>query len=88
MVRRWPAYQWAGGPAAPPLPSLIGQLSTLRVPALVMNGALDAPGYREIAAVLHREIRGARRREFPDAGHLLNLERPTRFNMDVLSFLA
>jgi pimeloyl-ACP methyl ester carboxylesterase len=24
----------------------------------------------------------------PDAGHLLNLEQPTRFNEDLLSFLA
>ena len=47
-----------------------------------MNGALDVPGYREIASVLHREIPGARRQEFPDAGHLLNLERPARFNED------
>jgi len=88
MVGRWPAYQWADGPAAPPLPSLTGCLGALRLPALVMNGALDVPGYREIASVLHREIPGARRREYPDAGHLLNLERPTRFNEDLLSFLA
>ena len=88
MVRRWPAYQWAGGPATPPLPSVTGGLAALRVPALVMNGALDVPGYREIASVLHQEIPGARRQEFPDAGHLLNLERPARFNDDVLSFLA
>jgi pimeloyl-ACP methyl ester carboxylesterase len=52
-----------------------------------MNGALDVPGYREIASVLHREIPGARRQEFPDAGHLLNLERPARFNEDLLGFL-
>ncbi len=88
MIGRWPAHQWAGGPATPPLPSLTGHLAALRVPALVMNGALDVPGYREIASVLHREIPGARRQEFPDAGHLLNLERPARFNDDVLSFLA
>ncbi len=88
MVGRWPACQWAGGPATPPLPSLAGCLTGLRVPVLVMNGALDVPGYREIASVLHREIPGARRQEYPDAGHLLNLERPARFNDDVLSFLA
>ena len=88
MVGRWPAYQWAGEPATPPLPSLTGYLAALRPPALVMNGALDVPGYREIASVLHREIPGARRQEYPDAGHVLNLERPTRFNEDVLSFLA
>jgi 3-oxoadipate enol-lactonase len=88
MVGRWPAHPWGAGPAAPPLPSLTGCLGTLAAPALVMNGALDAPGYREIAARLHREIPGARREEFPDAGHLLNLERPERFNGHLLSFLA
>jgi pimeloyl-ACP methyl ester carboxylesterase len=88
MVGHWPAYQWADGPATPPLPSLTGRLAALRLPALVMNGALDVPGYREIAALLHGEIPGARRQEYPDAGHLLNLEQPTRFNEDLLSFLA
>jgi pimeloyl-ACP methyl ester carboxylesterase len=38
--------------------------------------------------VPHREIPGARRLKSPGAGHLLNLERPTRFNEDLLSFLA
>jgi pimeloyl-ACP methyl ester carboxylesterase len=88
MVGRWPARQWADGPAAPPLPSLTGCLGTLPVPALVMNGALDVPGYREIASVLHREIPGAQRQEFPDAGHLLNLEQPERFNRHLLRFLG
>ena len=88
MVGRWPAHQWADGPTAPPLPSLAGRLGTLPVPVLVMNGALDDPGYREIASVLHRQIPGARREEFPDAGHLLNLERPERFTGHLLSFLA
>ena len=49
-------------------------------PGRRVTGALDVPGYREVASVLYREI--------PDAGHLLNLERPARFNEDVLSFLA
>jgi 3-oxoadipate enol-lactonase len=88
MLTRWPAHQWTDAPAAEPLPPLTGYLGTLRARALIMNGALDVPGYREIAAALHRGIPGARRQELIGAGHLLNLERPARFNGHLLSFLA
>ena len=44
-------------------------------------------GYREIAGVLRRDIPGAQHREFADAGHLLNLERPEGFNQRLLRFL-
>jgi 3-oxoadipate enol-lactonase len=87
MVGRFPAHQWRDGPAATPLPSLTSYLSTLPARTLILNGALDVPGYREIAAVLHREIPDAARHEFPDAGHLLNLEQPGRFNGHLLRFL-
>jgi pimeloyl-ACP methyl ester carboxylesterase len=88
MVDRFPAHQWTDAPAAEPLPSLTGCLSTVAARTLVLNGALDDPGYREIAAVLHREIPYAARQEFPGAGHLLNLEQPERFNRHLLSFLS
>jgi 3-oxoadipate enol-lactonase len=88
MVARFPAHQWAGRPATPPLPSLVNCLATLAAPTLVLSGALDVPGYREIASVLHREIPGAQRREFPGAGHLLNLEQPAEFTGRLLAFLA
>jgi 3-oxoadipate enol-lactonase len=88
MVGRFPAHQWGDGPAATPLPSLTGYLRGLRLPTLILNGALDDPGYREIATALLREIPDARRCEFPDAGHLLNLEAPDTFNARLLSFLS
>jgi 3-oxoadipate enol-lactonase len=87
MVERFPAHQWRDGPAAAPLPSLTGYLTALAAPTLILNGALDAPGYREIAGVLARDIPGAQRREFASAGHLLNLERPEEFNARLLRFL-
>jgi 3-oxoadipate enol-lactonase len=87
MVERFPAHQWVEGPAAAPLPSLTGYLSTVRPPTLILNGAFDVPGYREIATILHREIPNAEHRELPDAGHLLNLERPAEFNAHLLRFL-
>ncbi|HEY0936356.1 MAG TPA: hypothetical protein VGD91_21790, partial [Trebonia sp.] len=71
-----------------PLPPLTGHLRTLAARTLILNGALDDPGYREIASVLGREIPGAERREYPGAGHLLNLERPDAVNRDLLAFLG
>jgi 3-oxoadipate enol-lactonase len=88
MVARFPAHQWADAPQADALAPLTSQLSTLPTRTLILNGALDVPGYREIASVLQREIPGAAREEFPDAGHLLNLEQPERFNRYLLEFLA
>jgi pimeloyl-ACP methyl ester carboxylesterase len=88
MVTRFPAYQWTDAPAADPLPALTSQLGTLAARTLILNGVLDAQGYREIAAVLQRAIPGAGRAEFPGAGHLLNLEQPGRFNACLLDFLT
>jgi 3-oxoadipate enol-lactonase len=89
MVARFPAYQWwTDAPQADALAPLTSQLSTLPTRTLILNGARDVLGYREIASVLQREIPGAAREEFPDAGHLLNLEQPDRFNRHLLEFLA
>jgi pimeloyl-ACP methyl ester carboxylesterase len=89
MVARFPAHQWDDGlPAAPALPSLTGFLDGLAAPALILGGALDVAGYRDIAAVLAREIPSAERQEFAGCGHLLNLERPAEFTGRLLRFLA
>jgi 3-oxoadipate enol-lactonase len=89
MVARFPAHQWdAALPAAPQLPSLTGFLPGLATRALILGGALDVAGYREIAAVLAQQIPNAERREFAGCGHLLNLERPAEFTGRLLSFLA
>jgi 3-oxoadipate enol-lactonase len=87
MVGRFPAYQWGDGPASAPLPALTEHLRALRTPTLILNGALDVPGYREIANVLPTEIPAAQQHELPNAGHLLNHEHPTEFNARLLRFL-
>lgn len=87
MIGRFPAHQWRDGPAAPVLAPLTSYLSRLGTPTLILNGALDVAGYREIASVLREQIPGAIREEYPDAGHVLNLEQPERFNGHLLRFL-
>ncbi|MEO5983664.1 MAG: alpha/beta hydrolase [Pedococcus sp.] len=50
--------------------------SAIEVPAVVVSGARDLDLFREVAAVLVREIPGAEAVELDWAGHLPSLERP------------
>ena len=88
MVDRFPAHQWREGPAARPLPALADRLEGIGVPTLVLNGELDAAGYREIGRLLGERLPRGRHLEVPDAGHVLNLERPDVVNRAVLDFLS
>jgi 3-oxoadipate enol-lactonase len=62
------------------------KLKDIRVPTLFVVGALDGPHpkeMREMAAL----VEGARFEEIADAGHVANLEQPTRFLKIVRAFL-
>lgn len=50
--------------------------ASLRVPTVVVSGAHDVTHFREVAALLAREIEGADLVELSWAGHLPSLERP------------
>lgn len=71
-------------PSAAVLAPLVAEL---RIPTLVIVGTRDRlslDASRAVAAALPR----ARLVEIPDAGHLVNLARPTEFNAAVADFLA
>jgi 2-hydroxymuconate-semialdehyde hydrolase len=58
----------------------------ITVPTLAFAGAKDLlrePGYHHV----FERISGARLEVYEDAGHLLNIERATRFNADTVEFL-
>jgi 3-oxoadipate enol-lactonase len=78
------------GEASPqPLePPAVDRLAEIRVPTLVLVGDLDTAGARATARRLAEGIAGARKVVFPGVAHMLNLERPERFNRVVLDFLA
>jgi pimeloyl-ACP methyl ester carboxylesterase len=70
-------------------PDLTPRLGRLRVPALVVTGALDpiptsAPG----AELLARTMPDARAVVVPGAAHLPHIEQPAAFNQFVLEFLS
>ncbi len=65
-----------------------GQLGTLSVPTLVIDGADDVADFRLIADQLGRTIRNCERATIAGSGHLPSLERPEAFDAVVRPFLA
>jgi len=61
--------------------------SAIRVPTLVVSGALDVAHHRDIATLLAREIRGAELVELGWAGHLPSVERSDETTALVLEHL-
>jgi pimeloyl-ACP methyl ester carboxylesterase len=74
-------------PDAPLDPPAYDRLHEIKVPTLVLVGALDTPDIREIVERIDRYVCGARRLEYEKVGHIINLEADRRFNADVLAFL-
>src|SRR5262249_54674426 len=63
-------------------------LGKIRVPTLVIVGALDAMSPPSVADELAACIAGARRVTIAGAGHLSSLECPEDFNAAIETFLA
>ena len=61
---------------------------TLRVPALLINGACDLPRRLEAAARLRRRLPAAEHALVPDAGHLPNLDNPGHYEALCRAFLT
>ena len=62
-------------------------LRELRVPTLLLAGAQDAPSVATTSE-LEQFLPAARRIVVPDAGHVLNLEKPQSFNEALRGFLS
>lgn len=60
-------------------PPALDRLGEIEVPALVLVGGLDLDAVRDAAGRLAAGIAGARRVDWPDAGHLPSLENPAAF---------
>ena len=64
------------------------RLEEIRVPTLIIVGALDVPYVLEASERLAREVQGARRVVIEGAAHLPNLERPEAFRATLEEFLS
>ncbi|MCI0553510.1 MAG: alpha/beta hydrolase [Anaerolineae bacterium] len=64
------------------------RLKEIRMPTLIMAGALDDPEILRAADIMASEIESAQKVMLPNSAHLLNMENPQMFNEAVLSFLG
>jgi 3-oxoadipate enol-lactonase len=89
MVAGYPGQHWIGrDPHEPDEYPLIEALAELAMPALVVVGEQDVPGFREMSAVLARRLPAARYAEVADAGHMVCMERPAAVSQLLSRFLA
>lgn len=88
MIRRTSAAAYAGYTGALRHHDMLDAITAIRVPALVIAGALDrttpVPSLQRIAA----RLPGATLEVFEDSAHFPNLDAPKTFNASLLGFLA
>lgn len=63
------------------------RLKEIDIPALVLSGEGDGPGFLQMAEAYARGLPRARREIVKGAGHLPNIERPVEFNELLRNFL-
>ncbi len=62
-------------------------LPAIRVPTLLVYGAMDVRAPPSVAEHLHASIAGSRLVVLPDVGHACNIEAAERFNREIRDFL-
>ena len=68
-------------------PPALDRLDEIGVPALVLVGGRDLDTVRDAAGRVTAGIAGARRVDWPDAGHLPSLEDPAAFTTLLLGWV-
>ncbi len=74
-------------PLNPLNPPAVGRLKEVRVPTLVIAGAMDDPEILRAAETLATGIPGAKKVIIPNTAHVPNMEKPAEFNQAVEGFL-
>jgi len=74
--------------ARPLNPPTLQRLSDLHVPTLIIMGQLEDSENLAVADTLATKITGAKKIIVPNAGHLVDMEKPEEFNRIVLDFLS
>lgn len=81
-------YKFDMEPVSPLNPPAVSRLKDIRVPTLIIDGALDHPEILRAGDVMVGQIPNARKVVIDGAAHVPNMEKPAEFNRAVLDFLA
>ena len=79
--------QWIADPQMREVPE-VEHLHRLLVPTLLLAGGRDTPDFRLIADTLAAAVPGLRRVDYPDAGHMLTLERAGDVASEIAAFIS
>lgn len=79
--------QWIADPQMRELPE-VEHLHRLSVPALLLAGGRDTADFRLIADTLQAAVPGLRRVDYPEAGHMLTLERADEVATQIAGFIG
>ncbi len=90
MVRNYSGDQFANPTAAPQYgqPPTAERLGELNSPILVIVGEKDEESIQRIARLIAQKAPNAQQFSLTGAGHLNNLEQPSRFNQALRQFLS
>ena len=89
MVAGYTGWHWLNrAPIRGNDPPAIDRLGEIACPTLAIVGERDMSDFRIIADILSRGIPGARQVVLAGAGHMANMEAPSKFNRAVADFLA
>lgn len=69
-------------------PPAAKQIAKIGLPTLIVTAEYDIEACREIADLMEQNIKGAQKVDIADAGHAMNMDKPSEFNRIVLDFLS
>jgi pimeloyl-ACP methyl ester carboxylesterase len=70
------------------VPSAVQRLTEIQAPTLLVLGNRHSRDVQNMAQLVEDGIAGIRKAVIPEAGHLVNLEKPVEFNRIALAFLG
>lgn len=85
-IEAFSGRQWVSDPQREELPD-VDRLHQLRSPTLLLTGALDLPDFRLIGELIEAAVPDITRIDYPDAGHMLNYEKPDEIAAEIARFL-